>query len=258
MASRRLALVVVVVAVLVAVAATVYAFRSHLGGVPLVGRLVASSSEVGRESTTPADAPLSGGALTPAAQEPRGDVTIDARRQQLIGVRVAPVQRMSLSTTVRTTGVVRYDETRQADVNVKVDGWIRDLYVDYTGQSVRQGERLFTLYSPDLLATQNEFLLALKSREQMQTSQVADAREYADRLLDAARQRLALWDLSQEQIATIEQTRQPLSAVTFTAPAPGLVGEKQAGRGMHVIPGQTPYKKAGGSVVWKETRVYKA
>src|SRR5258707_1141387 len=128
MASRRIVMVAVVVAIVLAISATSYVFRSHLGGVPLVGRLGASSPEVGRGSTAPADTPSSGGALTPAAQEPRGDVTIDARRQQLIGVRVAPVQRMALSTTVRTTGVVRYDETRQADVNVKVDGWIRDLY----------------------------------------------------------------------------------------------------------------------------------
>jgi Cu(I)/Ag(I) efflux system membrane fusion protein len=106
------------------------------------------------------------------------------------------------------------------------------------------------------LATQNEFLLALKSREQMQASQVADAREYADRLVDSARQRLASWDLSPEQIATIEQTRQPLSAVTFTSPANGFVVDKQAVRGMHVMPGQTLYKIADVSVVWIEADVY--
>jgi RND family efflux transporter MFP subunit len=253
MAARRVALVV---AIVVAIAATAYVFRSHLAGVPLVGRVLAPQTDVGAGPSPRPDMPTTGGVPMPAAEEPRSDVTIDARRQQLIGVRVAPVQRIVLSSTVRTTGVVRYDETRQTDVNVKLDGWIRDLYVDYTGQSVRRGDRLFTLYSPDLLATQNEFLLALKSREQIQTSQVADAREYADRLVDAARQRLALWDLSPEQIATIEQTRQPLSAVTFTAPANGFVVEKQAVRGMHVMPGQTLYKLADLSTVWIEADVY--
>jgi len=256
MAARRVALVAAIVAIAVAVAATAYVFRSHLGGVPLVGRLVAPQIDVGAGPLSRADIPTASGVPAPTAEAPRGDVTIDARRQQLIGVRVAPVQRTLLSATVRTTGVVRYDETRQTDVNVKLDGWIRDLYVDYTGEAVQRGERLFTLFSPDLLATQNEFLLALKNREQMQASQVADAREYAERLVDAARQRLALWDLSPDQVATIEQTRQPLSAVTFTAPATGFVVEKQAVRGMHVMPGQTLYKIADVSVVWIEADVY--
>jgi membrane fusion protein, copper/silver efflux system len=99
---------------------------------------------------------------------PRGDVTIDPRRQQLIGVKTVPVVRQTVDQTIRTTGAVRYDETKQADVNVKVEGWIRDLYVDYTGQAVQRGQPLFTLYSPDLLNTQNEYLLALKTRDQVQ------------------------------------------------------------------------------------------
>src|SRR5204863_6718781 len=121
---------------------------------------------------------------------PQGDITIDTRRQQLIGVRLVPVERKVLAPTVRTTGVVRYDETRQVDVNVKIDGWIRDLDVDFTGQPVRRGQRLFTLYSPELLATQNEFILALRNRDQAQASPLMDTRDYAARLVDAARQRL--------------------------------------------------------------------
>jgi Cu(I)/Ag(I) efflux system membrane fusion protein/cobalt-zinc-cadmium efflux system membrane fusion protein len=142
------------------------------------------------------------------------------------------------------------------DVNVKLDGWIRDLFVDYTGQPVRRGERLFTLYSPDVLATQNELLLALESRDRMQHSQVADIHEYADRLVDAARQRLGLWDVSAAEVATLERTRQPIAAVTVTAPANGFVMEKTAVRGMHVMPGQTLYKIADLSVVWVEADLY--
>jgi RND family efflux transporter MFP subunit len=187
---------------------------------------------------------------------PRGDVTIDPQRQQLIGVRVAAVTREPITASVRTTGVVRYDETRMADVNVKLDGWIRDLYVSYTGQPIQRGQPLFTLYSPDLLATQNEYLLALKTREQMQSSQVADAREYADRMVEAARQRLALWDLPPEEIDTLERTRLPREAITFRSPVSGYVLEKQALKGMHVMPGQTLYKVADLSVVWVEADVY--
>jgi hypothetical protein len=133
MAAQRVALIAVIVAIVVAVAGTAYVFRSDLGRVPLIGRLVASQTDVGAGPPPRADIPTTGGVPAPTAEEPHGDVTIDARRQQLIGVRVAPVQRTLLSATVSTTGVVRYDETRQTDVNVKLDGWIRDLYVDYTG-----------------------------------------------------------------------------------------------------------------------------
>src|SRR5688572_17422659 len=186
----------------------------------------------------------------------RADVFIDPQRQQLIGVRLATVTHDAIAGVVRTTGVVRYDETRLTDVNVKLEGWIRDLRVDYTGQLVRRGQPLFTLYSPDLLTTQNEYLLALKSRDQMQTSQVADAREYANRLVEAARQRLSLWDLSPEQLAELERTRQPVEAVTFTSPASGFVLEKTAIQGMHVTPGQTLYKLADLASVWVEADIY--
>src|SRR5205823_6804671 len=97
----------------------------------------------------------------------RAPVEIDPRRQQRIGVRTVEATRQALSATIRTVGVVRYDETRQTDVNVKLEGWIRDLYVDYTGQPVRQGQPLLTLYSPQVLAAENEYLLALKSRDEM-------------------------------------------------------------------------------------------
>jgi RND family efflux transporter MFP subunit len=195
-----------------------------------------------------------GGASSSETQ--RGDVSIDSRRQQLIGVRLARVERTSLASTIRTTGVVRYDETRLSEVNLKLEGWIRDLYVDYTGQPVRRGQRLFSLYSPDLLATQSEYLLALKTRDQIKGSQVADARDYADRLVDAARQRILLWDLSPDDIRTLDETRQPRTEVTFTSPASGYVIEKQALQGMHVMPGQTLYKIADLSVVWVEADIY--
>jgi RND family efflux transporter MFP subunit len=157
---------------------------------------------------------------------------------------------------VRTTGVVRYDETRLSDVNVKLEGWIRELHVDYTGQPVQKGQPLFTFYSPELLTTQNEYLLALKTRDQVKDSAIADAREYADRIVEAARQRLRLWDLPPEEIASLDETRRPPDAITFRSPFTGFVIEKPALRGMHVMPGQTLYKVADLSVVWVEADVY--
>src|SRR5207249_2722949 len=116
----------------------------------------------------------------------RTEVSIDPRRQQLIGVRTVVVKRADLTTTIRAVGLVRYDETRLADVNLKIEGWIRDLYVDYTGQSVRKGQPLFTLYSPELLTTENEYVLALETRDQLHQSVIADARQRADALVAAA------------------------------------------------------------------------
>lgn len=256
--SRLLLSASISVVAALAIAVTVYAFRDYLARVPGVGRLVARSEghdtmQMPAPTSTPAPPP---GAPATPTEPPRGDVQIDPQRQQLIGVRVAPVERTPLSTALRTTGVVRYDETRLTDVNVKLDGWIRELYVDYTGQLVTKGQRLFAFYSPDLLTAANEFLLALKSRDQMQTSQVGDAREYADRILEGARQRLVLWDIPADQIATMEQTRQPLTTVTFPSPATGYVVEKQALQGMHVTPGQILYKLADLSNVWVEADVY--
>jgi Cu(I)/Ag(I) efflux system membrane fusion protein len=187
---------------------------------------------------------------------PRGTVTIDARRQQLIGVRIVPVTRASLAQTVRAVGVVRYDETRQSDVNLKVEGWIRDLYVDSTGQAVEKGQPLFTLYSPDLVTTQQEYLLALKTRDQLQQSSLADARERAEQLVASARQRLALWDLAPENLRALDETRQIAEAVVFRSPATGFVVEKSAVKGLHVMAGQTLYKLTDVSTVWVEADVY--
>ena len=143
-------------------------------------------------------------------------------------------------------------------MNVKIEGWIRDLYVDYTGQPIQRGQPLFTLYSPDLLNTQNEYLLALKTRDQMQQSTIADARERADSLVASARQRLLAWDLPAEDLRKLDETRQPVDAVVFRAPVSGFVIEKQAVKGLHVMPGQSLYKVSDLSVVWVEADVYES
>jgi Cu(I)/Ag(I) efflux system membrane fusion protein len=244
--ARTTVIAIVVLAAVSASAIVAYRYRDRIG----------FGAEDHSTMNMPADAPAVGTASPSPASVARGDVTIDPQRQQLIGVRTVPVTRESMGATVRTTGAVRYDERRQTDVNVKLDGWIRDLYVDYTGQPIQRGQRLFTFYSPDLLAAQNEFLLALKARDQAKASTINDAREYADRLIDAARQRLALWDLSAEDVAAIERDRRPKEAITFSSPASGVVLEKQAVKGMHVTPGQTLYKVADLSTVWVEADVY--
>jgi RND family efflux transporter MFP subunit len=237
--------VLILIVVVVVVAALGYAFRYFDLG-----------SGFSRTSTTmeSASPPLGNG----AGATPRADVSIDPRRQQLLGVRTAPARRVSLAQTIRATGNVRADESRQTDINLKVEGWIRDLYVDYTGQAVRRGQPLFTLYSPDLYTTEQEYILALKSRDQMQSAQIAEARERADQLVASARQRLVLWDIPAEEIKAIEDRREPQNAVVFRSPVDGIVMDKQAVKGAHMMPGQTAYKIADFSTVWVEADVYEA
>jgi Cu(I)/Ag(I) efflux system membrane fusion protein/cobalt-zinc-cadmium efflux system membrane fusion protein len=242
--------------VVIVLAALAYGYRDRMAGMPLVGALFAvDESAEGQPAQAHGTAPAPS-APGPAAMDPRAEVNLDLRRQQLIGVRTSAVERGPAATTLRAVGLVRYDETRLADVNLKLEGWIRDLYVDYTGKLVQQGDPLFTLYSPELLTTQQEYLLALKSRDQLRSSQIADARDYADRLVEAARQRILLWDLPADQIAALDESGEAPAVVTFRSPVTGYVIEKHALQGLHVTPGQTLYRIADLSRVWIEADVY--
>lgn len=157
---------------------------------------------------------------------------------------------------------MKYDERRQTVVAVKVDGWIRDLFVDFTGAPVRKGQPLFTLYSPELVAAQQEYLLARRAASATGASatdaSLADARRYADRLIDAARQRLARWDVSPEQIRALDAGGPPQEAQTIRSPADGLVLDKTIVRGMHVTAGQSLYKLVDPSTVWVEADIREA
>jgi RND family efflux transporter MFP subunit len=233
------------------------------GRCPKCGMALVRAEPGGHTASPPGASPspaATGGSGAPAATTPTGraDLTLDLRRQQLIGVRTTRVERGPLTRSLRTVGAVRYDERRLKDVNVKVDGWVRDLRVDYTGQFVRAGDVLFTLHSPDLLTTQQEYLLALRTRDQLRDSEVADAREHAGRLVQSARERLLFWDLPADALRDLEGSRQPLSAVPFRSPVSGYVIEKQVLEGTRVMPGVLLYKIADLSVVWIEADVHES
>ena len=258
---RTSATIVLVTAVSIgALVATVYTFRGRLVDTPIVGAVV---DRLGwRAEMDPPDAlsrmadPMPAVTEPAASGSPRAEVQIDSRRQQLIGVRTAPAERRTLTKEIRAVGTVRYDETRLADVNVKVAGWIEELYVDYTGQLIEVGQPLFTIYSPELLTTQQEYLLALESRAKLRESQIADARVYADRLVDAARQRLVLWDLPPDELQSLEDRGETQRTMLFRAPVGGFVIEKRVVQGQHVLPGMSLYTVADLSAVWVEADVY--
>ena len=134
-----------------------------------------------------------------ASSAPEGAVVIDAATVQNIGVRTAPVERRDLSRAVRAVGRVAYDERRVAHVHTKVQGWIENLSVDFVGQEVKRGRPLLEIYSPELVATQEELLLAARYRESTEGSPFEDVRGGGDSLFDATKRRLALWDIADER-----------------------------------------------------------
>lgn len=201
-------------------------------------------------------APAGSGTSAPPNDTARVDVPLDARRRQLIGVRTTIVTRRSMVSTIRAVGVVKADETRLTDVNIKIDGWIRELRVDSTGQAVAKDAPLFSLYSPDVLAAEREYVLAVKGGNELRDAVVPEARGRAESLAASARQRLQLWDLPTDEIARLEQTLEPRDTVTFRSPADGVVLEKAAIAGMHVTAGQTLYRLGNLGVVWIEADAY--
>ena len=200
-------------------------------------------------------APIPVGDHSMSQTPPRGEVVIDSRRQQLIGVRIVPVTRSQFSPEVRAVGVVRFDETRQAEVTTKVDGWIRDLRANYTGRTITRGEELFALYSPALAAAQNEYLLAHRGHMSAANAEIASVRDHAERLVEAARERLRRWDLSDADIRALEERGRAADTVPFRSPVSGTIVEKLAVEGMRVMAGQTLFKVADLSVVWVEAEV---
>ena len=185
-----------------------------------------------------------------------GTVQISSERQQLIGVKFGTVEMRPLEKVIRTVGRIDYDEKRIAIVSLKVGGWIEDLYVDFTGRFVRKGEPLLTIYSPELVSTQEEYLLALKAKKSLTKSPFPEVAGSGDSLAESAKRRLKLWDITDEEIQKLEESGQSKKTLTLYAPFSGFVLEKSAYKGMNVMPGMALYKLADLSVVWLYADIY--
>ncbi|MDE3036527.1 MAG: efflux RND transporter periplasmic adaptor subunit, partial [Nitrospirota bacterium] len=135
-----------------------------------------------------------------------GLVTIPPERLQTIGVKYEPVARRPLEKVIRTVGRVAADERRLAKVTIKFHGWIEQLFVSAIGDHVKKGQVLFTIYSPDVVATQEEYLLALQGQKQLGASEFPEVARGSKDLLEAARRRFQLWDINDEHIRELEQT----------------------------------------------------
>ncbi|SPP66298.1 efflux RND transporter periplasmic adaptor subunit [Nitrospira lenta] len=192
----------------------------------------------------------------PAA--PSGAVVVPAVMRQLIGVRSAQAARATLEQEIRTVGTVGYDERGFTQVTLKISGWVREVFVNSIGRPVRKGEPLFTLYSPDLLITQDEYLLALKTQAQLTASPLAEAKANAGALVASARERLRLWDLTEEQIIALERRGKAEPSLTVYAPASGIVLKREAVPGKYVEPGTALYEVADLSRVWISADIYES
>ena len=181
---------------------------------------------------------------------PVGTVQITPEKQQLIGVKYGQVEMSGGSRTIRAVGKVAFDETRIQHVHTKTEGWIDQVFVDYTGQLVTKGQPLMTVYSPEMLASQRELLLAIKAKDSMRNNPLPAAYDQSESLLRAARQRLELWDLSQAQIDQVIKTGEPIKNITLYSPATGYVTDRKAFPQLKVMPDTDLYTIVDLSRVW--------
>lgn len=183
---------------------------------------------------------------TPAAPEPSNDelatVEIDLARQQLLGVQTQPVESGQLGGALRTVGRVSVDETRVRRVNVKVAGYVEHVYVDFVGKPVKKGQPLFSLYSPDILAAENELLAALRSSSAP--------------LVAAAKKKLELWDVPDTELQRLEREGTPSRTITLASPASGVVTKKEVVEGARLEVGAMPYEVTDLSTVWVLAEIY--
>jgi Cu(I)/Ag(I) efflux system membrane fusion protein len=165
------------------------------------------------------------------------------------------VEKRPLATTIRAVGTVAYDERRVKQVNLRVAGWVTNLAVNYTGQFVRAGEPLLTIYSPELAATQAEYRLALRTQARVGQSAMEPIRTGADAQVQAATERLRRLNVSDEQIEALEQS-EPRPETTLVAPISGVVTKKMALQGAYATPDMPLYEIADLSTVWVHAQVY--
>lgn len=196
------------------------------------------------------------GSPSPAPEEEAPTVEIPRDKQKLIGVQTTVVRVIPMKKTLRLTGRIESNEQRLATVNTKFEGWIEKLYVDYEGQTLKKGRPLLEIYSPELLVAQQE-LISLRAWKSPAGEETADTLLSSDtqKLKEAARKRLKLWDISDAEIAKIERTGIPIKSLTILSPVTGYVVKRYALSGMKVMPGEPLFDIADLSRVWVVSEV---
>lgn len=182
--------------------------------------------------------------------QPSNIIVIDPARLQSIGVTYEPARIQTIEKVIRTVGRIEADERKIAHIHVKFDGWIEKLLINFVGEKVKKGEALFTVYSPDLVSTEQEYLLALESKKVLGLKAHEKAISGASGAFDAAKQRLLLWGISEKEIQRLTQTGKVLKIITIDSPIAGTVINKTAFAGMRIEPSGELYTIADLSSLW--------
>jgi Cu(I)/Ag(I) efflux system membrane fusion protein/cobalt-zinc-cadmium efflux system membrane fusion protein len=185
-----------------------------------------------------------------------GAVKIDPLTVQNIGVKTETVEMRSLKKDIRVSANIDLNETTVSIVNTKIMGWVEKLLVDFTGQPVKKGQPLLSLYSPDLVSTQDEYLQALRYRKGLPETASPDARKGADDLVASSKRRLMNWDIPESEIKALEDRGTPQKAMVIYSPSSGVVLEKMVVAGQNVAAGTALYKIADLSTVWAIANVF--
>jgi Cu(I)/Ag(I) efflux system membrane fusion protein/cobalt-zinc-cadmium efflux system membrane fusion protein len=189
-------------------------------------------------------------------KEPASTISIDPTTMQSMGVRLGRVHRKPLIKYIRTLGNITYDETKIYTVNTKYNGWIEKLHINFVGDEVKKGQRLFDIYSPEVVTAQEEYLLAIEQYQSLSNTKYDRIRESAARLLKASRTRLRYWDLTDKQIDEIGKAGNIRKSITVYSPAAGVVIKKQAFEGHYVKAGEHQFEIADLSSIWVDVDVY--
>ena len=209
-----------------------------------------------RPVPTPTSVDLPTYTTSTAGEMPPTAFRITPEKQQLIGVQYGTVEYQRISKSLRAVGKVAYDETKLTRINPKIEGWIETVYVDFTGKLVQKGQPLLSIYSPDLVQTQQEYLLAIKGRRQIGESPFSEAVNFSESLVQSARRRLELWDVSEKQIQELEQRGTASRTMIMYAPASGFVMTRNAFPRQREMPETELYTLADLSTVWIIADVY--
>jgi len=183
-------------------------------------------------------------------------VTLTPERMQRIGVKTGTAEYKQVHDEIRTTGTVEVDETRLSEVQVRFSGWVQKVFVDATFQPVRVGQPLLTIYSPDLVTTENEYLLAKQNRDLLARSTVPGVASGSVSLLSSALERLKQWQIPDRELAELEESGKVKRELEVDSPASGLIVERNALPNMYVQPGTKLYSVADLSSVWVYAQLF--
>lgn len=253
---------IVAISLNVLLAAGLFAFWWHSRYSATSKSSSAASPSMQMEADTPRmDSPSATGtdstiSAAPENEVPLAPVQLTPQRMQSIGVKLGTVEIKQVSNDIRVTGNVDMDERRLAYVQLHFPGWIRKVFVNATYDYVRKGEPLFTIYSPDLVTTQQEYLLARTNQQQLGQSSIQGVSAGADTLVSAAKERLQQWEVPQSEIAKLEATGKVITDLTINSPVSGYVTERNALPNMYVQPETKLYTVADLSTVWVYGQVF--